>query len=1197
MNDMQYFKNIIQTNNDNNKEKDNTKDILEDHFFLYENLNADDLVYHILYPMKYISKKKDLLSNSYAKDDTFLFLNKRMLCVYYNIHNKYEKGISGEHLYEWRNGHINRRDDKIIYKKEKHEEKNKTIIVNNNNNNNNENNNDSNNDKNNNNYHYWSFPQMDDFINKYGYLTNKYDIHIYTVINNYNLHITDKMLYLLMLMFNHHIAKKKQRKNGDNVVGIGNNTDFNLFNNIERNVEINEKNVIEEFYFVDEYIAYHILYLLYETKNKYDDVNITNVYTKMHGDILKINLDKKYKKKLCSNNKHHMNKNINKAEQIYDHYMSVMSFIDKWNKNNIEYNNKKKKTNMKTRRNKYTNIVIDIYPLIFMSLVKLLNGTIKINDNVQTKAFDVKNEIFPLNLHIYAELNTKDECEQIHEMSILYGDVISSNYNTLKNCLCTEFFSTKNEGNMNKRYKNNNISNNFIKNKYMNDTYENCSFNKLKRNHRNCISPLTPPQKKKKTKDRHFCDILRNYDNINYSIYGNLIVKLLYKEIKNDFFLCQEYYDENLYIYRSLLIILLNKYFCSGYNFFSFKKKFVFFFIQRLFRLLCFRLMCLFLSTVHLNKFTSEIIIIDDKFLIENYKLHVRKKRRIQIKEQGTKKRKRFFDKKSYNLYKNYTENFYFNSNLLECMDGVMSDDVQVDDEDENVDEEDEQEEDDQEEDDQEEDYQEEDYQEEDYQEGDYDEGQNCGRKQNYSKKQNCDVIENVYFHKKEDTGKHHFVSTLKNDDDNIVKTDLRDIKKKKKTIIIYKPFVAFGSLIMTKREVLRLKLLKEGEIKRENIYINRSILKNKNKSIHQKNIPNINNNNNNNNNNNDNFNNNNNTYCKYNNNYNYNCSNNYNYNCSNNYYSNQRIDKDSVHMSIISIIMLLNVLRKNCNYSLMINFYINMLIEKFLEKKKYMHIDDYYLINSYSVKLINPLHNFHKVEFYICSENNSIKKKMEQINNGYKFYSSSCKLKIFEIIFYYTLKVYLCFINKNYIGTFISKIARMNNIYTNENIHFKFKINKLLCNTLNNLLIEQMINIKLNKNILINIISACKFFFISLLDETQCPHLLLNDYVLDISDFIQGNYNPLWNDQRVVKQAQKCVQEKSLYLVGNSQGYRFYALEDEKYARGQYILDNKDGKYDCTYELVNTRFVAKDDIQHGEDIKNVEDIKFYFNL
>lgn len=135
-----------------------------------------------------------------------------------------------------------------------------------------------------------------------------------------------------------------------------------------------------------------------------------------------------------------------------------------------------------------------------MSLVKLLNGTIKINDNVQTKAFDVKNEIFPLNLHIYAELNTKDECEQIHEMSILYGDVISSNYNTLKNCLCTEFFSTKNEGNMNKRYKNNNISNNFIKNKYMNDTYENCSFNKLKRNHRNCISPLTPPPKKKKNK-------------------------------------------------------------------------------------------------------------------------------------------------------------------------------------------------------------------------------------------------------------------------------------------------------------------------------------------------------------------------------------------------------------------------------------------------------------------------------------------------------------------------------------------------------------------------------------------------------------------------------------------------------------------------------------------------------------------------
>lgn len=114
-------------------------------------------------------------------------------------------------------------------------------------------------------------------------------------------------------------------------------------------------------------------------------------------------------------------------------------------------------------------------------------------------------------------------------------------------------------------------------------------------------------------------------------------------------------------------------------------------------------------------------------------------------------------------------------------------------------------------------------------------------------------------------------------------------------------------------------------------------------------------------------------------------------------------------------------------------------------------------------------------------------------ISNGYKFYSSACTLNTFQIIFFEVLKTYLSFNNSNYLGALISKIGRLNNIYSDKNIHFKIKINRLLCNKLHTLMLEQLMNMKLNKIVTTNKISVCKFFFISLLDENENPNFFLN--------------------------------------------------------------------------------------------------------
>ncbi|SCM01256.1 conserved Plasmodium protein, unknown function [Plasmodium chabaudi adami] len=794
------------------------------------------------------------------------------------------------------------------------------------------------------------------------------------------------------------------------------------------NVIINKDNEIDNLYFFKEDLAYHILHELYKYKSGHGNIEIGNILLKINGKIFKENVENKVefnkKKRRRRKRKQAISEGENKSdikncnidmverdqrEIIYEKYLHEMNNIMKWNKNNIEYNNKKKKNiNLKSRRNKYTNIIIDIYPLVFLSLVKLLNGVIVINDDVKKKSFDVKNEIFPVNLSICIDFNKNKEIFKIHDTEIKKYDTNGeSKYLFMKACLCNESITGTKTNCQNSMHR---------KNKHS-QFYRELNKSIVDRNEE------TNPIYSNEITQQYLI-----YKEKGKGIYLNLIVKLLYKEIKSDFFLVQEYFDEKIYIYRSLLVMLILKYLSFGYGLFYLKKKFLFFFIQRLFRLLCFRLMVLFLSNIHLSKLTSEIIIIDDSLLVSSYISQLKKKKKNQIIREEEKKIKKnnksndFLRNKSYNMYKNYSENFFFNWDFVGDVRHLG----------EGNEEEDEEEEDDEEED------------EEDEFENDLTDDLS---KPNEESEEEEDKME-----RKRNDGK-EIREREKKDCKNIqgcsYTCSCKFNKKKKTKQIIYKPFVAFGSLVMTKKEVLDLGLLKKDEIKKKDkIYINKSILKNKQKIK------------------------------------------NANYNSG----TNLNIDenKENINMSIISLLALMNALKKNGNTNMIINFYLNLLIEKFLEKKKYIHIDDSYLINSYNVNLVNSLNIDIKRNFFIY-ENNSIKKKIELISNGYKFYSSACTLNTFQIIFFEVLKTYLSFSNSNYLGAFISKIGRLNNIYSDKNIHFKIKINRLLCNKLHTLMLEQLLNMKLNKIVTANKISVCKFFFISLLDENENPNFFLN--------------------------------------------------------------------------------------------------------
>ncbi|KEG01120.1 hypothetical protein YYE_04155 [Plasmodium vinckei vinckei] len=797
------------------------------------------------------------------------------------------------------------------------------------------------------------------------------------------------------------------------------------------NVIINKDNEIDNLYFFKEDLAYHILHELYKYKSGHDNIEIGNILLKINGKIFKENVENKIefnKKKRRRRRKRKQaisegeNKNDIKncsidmverdqREIIYEKYLHEMNNIMKWNKNNIEYNNKKKnKINLKSRRNKYTNIIIDIYPLVFLSLVKLLNGVIIINDDVKKKSFDVKNEIFPVNLSICIDFNKNEEIFKIHDTEIKKFDKNGeSKYLFMKACLCNEGITgakTNCQNCMDRKNKHSQI-------------YRELNKSIIDRNEE--ASPIY---------SNEITQQYLIYKEKGKGIYLNLIVKLLYKEIKSDFFLVQEYFDEKIYIYRSLLVMLILKYLSFGYGLFYLKKKFLFFFIQRLFRLLCFRLMIPFLSNIHLSKLTSEIIIIDDSLLVSSYISQLKKKKKNQIIREEEKKIKKnnknndFLRNKSYNMYKNYSENFFFNwdfvGDVRHLGEGNEEEDEEEEEDDEEEDEEDE-------------------FENELTDDMSKPNGESAEEEEEKMERKRHDGKEIREREKKD----------CKNIQGCSYTCSCKFNKKKKTKQIIYKPFVAFGSLVMTKKEVLDLGLLKKNEIKKkEKIYINKSILKNKQKIK------------------------------------------NANYNSG----TNLNIDenKESINMSIISLLALMNALKKNGNTNMIINFYLNLLIEKFLEKKKYIHIDDSYLINSYNVNLVNPLNIDIKRNFYIY-ENNSVKKKIELISNGYKFYSSACTLNTFQIIFYEVLKTYLSFSNSNYLGALISKIGRLNNIYSDKNIHFKIKINRLLCNKLHTLMLEQLLNMKLNKIVTPNKISVCKFFFISLLDENENPNFFLN--------------------------------------------------------------------------------------------------------
>ncbi|CXH16265.1 hypothetical protein PBK173_000512100, partial [Plasmodium berghei] len=142
------------------------------------------------------------------------------------------------------------------------------------------------------------------------------------------------------------------------------------------NVIINKHNKIDNLYFFKEDLAYHILHELYKYKSGYGNIEIGNILLKINGKIFKENVENKIefnkKKRRRKKRKQGISEGENKndiincnidmverdqREIIYEKYLHEMNNIMKWNKNNIEYNNKKKKNiNLKRRRNKYTNI-------------------------------------------------------------------------------------------------------------------------------------------------------------------------------------------------------------------------------------------------------------------------------------------------------------------------------------------------------------------------------------------------------------------------------------------------------------------------------------------------------------------------------------------------------------------------------------------------------------------------------------------------------------------------------------------------------------------------------------------------------------------------------------------------------------------------------------------------------------------------
>ncbi|GAW80767.1 hypothetical protein, conserved [Plasmodium gonderi] len=792
-----------------------------------------------------------------------------------------------------------------------------------------------------------------------------------------------------------------------------------IFTKLE-NVKISENNSIGNVHLFSEHTAYHILSILYEQQGVHN-VQLNNVFVRINGNIFdgremlgaremhdgrEMLGEREMPDKgeiFCEREMHGKGeipdgkvkskrnggkilRHSSEKGRICERIGKIMNNILKWNKLNIAYNKRKKeekkKANLKRRRNKYTNIIVDMYPLIFLSLTKLLNASIIINDDVKDKCFDVKNEIFPIKLNLSVELNKYEESLKIHQTEIKNDERTKWQYPLIKKCLCTGCMFRVRLGRG---------ASSWLKYKGANGEAKPESTRAMKTE---AASPSRHLLRNIAEEGRPRTTVQLLMGRRNKIL--NLIVKLLYREIKTDFYMLNEYYDEKVHIYRTLLILLMLKYLSSGHDLSAFGKKFILFFIQRLFRLLCFRLMCLFLSAPHVNKLTSEIIIIDDDYLVNSYLTQSKSKRTHRKSIQN-----RLFQKKSYNLYKRYSENFLFNIRFF----------------------------------------------------------QNEGEAVSSAKKNGTPMREAEKWARSEDqTGSSscNWEDKRRGKDCNkpcckrSVKSSATSPEKLKKRTI-YKPFVPFGSLVMTKKEILKLKLQGEEEIKKDNIYINKCILKSKAKS-RSKNAE---------------------------------------------MYNERQIDeKEKIQLSVVSIILLMNVFRRNSNYSYSINFYINLLIEKFLEKKKYIHVDDHYFINNYLVKVVNPLHMNHKKEFWI-NENNCAKRKMQLINSGYKFYASSYKFPIFEFIFYESLKVYLCFIHKNSLGTFISKISRFNNMYCciNKNLHFKMKMNNLLCSKLNNLLIEELLNMRLNKMLsnCNSILSACMFFFISMLDEEENAHLAMS--------------------------------------------------------------------------------------------------------
>ncbi|ANQ07777.1 Uncharacterized protein PCOAH_00019820 [Plasmodium coatneyi] len=650
--------------------------------------------------------------------------------------------------------------------------------------------------------------------------------------------------------------------------------------------------------------AQHILSVLYEQRRMHD-VQLGSIFARIDGCIFDGRLGGGRTKEKILNGR---TPPCAIKERIRERYAKILSGVLKWNKHNIAYNRRKEeekeKATLKRRRNKYTNIIIDVYPLIFLSLAKLLKATISINDDVKDKCFDVKNEEFPVQLLISVELNKNEEALKIHHTEIKSPGRSKWQYSFVRRCPCSG------------------------------------------------IPSCHAPSHGRSVRGKNPTSPSHHLGRTNCSL--NLAIKLLYREIKTDFYILSEYYEEKVHMYRTLLILLVLKYLSSGFNLSSFRRRFVLFFTQRLFRLLCFRVMCLFLSDVHLSKLTSEVLIVDDNFLVKSYHAKRQRKRRRMEDHLGggqlSPRRSRLFQKKSYNRYKRYSENFLFNVEFVN--DGEVSEEVRT---------------------------------------------------------------------------------------------------PRRRTV--YKPFVPFGMIVMTKGEILKLKLQRKEDIKKDNLYINKCILKGKSKSK-SKAGPEM---------------------------------------------GNQlpSEEKHSVHLSIVSIILLMNTLRKNSNYSCSINFYLSLFVDKFLEKKKYIHVDDQYLVHSYLVNLQNPLQLNGKKELFTMSEKNSwVRRKFELMNSGYKFFISSSRFPLFEFIFYEALKVYLTFLHKNALGALVCKMSTFNSMYAgmNRNLHFGIKINHLLCCKLNTLLMEEHLNMRLNKSpsSVTSILSACKFLFISMLDESENCELVV---------------------------------------------------------------------------------------------------------